>query len=718
MLCPGLSWHAFIFCRFKFSHTRFLNSFSYLDYNSIDYGTLCSRINQSNIRDIFSENDVNQQVELLNQNISDFLTLVPTKTVNLSKNNGFVSRETRYLKSLRDLAFRAFLHDKSEAKWKVFCKQRNRCKNQMRKLKRQVTGRVFEGKSSKEMWNVLRRNGALETAHSIENVDANSLNEHFLSHQRLNMHAREAFEYPHRIDGFLFRTVTVTEIYDSMMTIKSNSIGYDNIPLKFIKLIFPYICDILLYVVNSILEKSTFPDSWKVARVVPIHKKGASNDFCNLRPISVLPVLSKIVENIIKIQLMQHADEQSLLNDHQSAYRAGHSTTSLLLSLTDSIRSNVCAGNFSILISLDLTKAFDSLDDCILNGKLYNNFNFSTSACRLISSYFEHRKQYVECSGCRSEYLDVITGVPQGSVLGPILFMFYLNDFFEHLSQTDCKIFVFADDIQLLFKGKSDSIVQTELQINDCLLKVQDWMNDNRLTINASKTKAMLFKSQRAQDLSLSLVLNNTNIEFVSSMKCLGVIIDDKLSFEAHVNSICASTNFTLKRLYSLNLYLPIHVKKHIAHSLLLSRILYGLEVYTGTSRSQMTQVKLLFNRVIRFVYNIRLRDHVSEFFQMFFKMSFDYFILLRLLLFFYKTIYSQTPQYLCNLFNFSRSIRNQHIVIPRIFSILYERSFVIRVARAWNQLPRELKCFSVPLNVFKNAITQFLISQPNFNNF
>jgi len=293
--------------------------------------------------------------------------------------------------------------------------------------------------------------------------------------------------------------------------------------------------------------------------------------------------------------------------------------------------------------------------------------------------------------------------------------MFYLNDFFEHLSQTNCKIFVFADDIQILFEGKSDSIDQTELQINDCLSRVQNWMTNNRLSINAGKTKAMLFKSPRAQDISLSLILNNTNIEFVSTMKCLGVIIDDKLNFEAHVNSICASTNFTLKRIYSLNIHLPFHVKKQLAHSLLLSRILYGLEVYTGTSRSQLTQVKQRFNRVIRFVYNVRLRDHVSEFVLRFFKISIESFIHLRLILFFYKTVQSQTPQYLCNLFNFSQSLRNQHIVIPRIFSVLHERSFVIRVARIWNQLPRELKSFSFSLNFFKNAITQWLISHPNF---
>ena len=328
-----------------------------------------------------------------------------------------------------------------------------------------------------------------------------------------------------------------------------------------------------------------------------------------------------------------------------------------------------------------------------------------------MKSYLDNRSQFVQYNDFRSECLDVVCGVPQGSVLGPILFMLFINDFFECLDQNSCEIFMFADDIQILFFGQVHLLSETEALINDCLSKTESWMSENKLKINASKTKAMLFNSLGVTDLQLHLHLNNTQIEFVNKLKCLGVTIDNRLTFESHIHTLSSSINFTLKRLYSLNIQLPLNVRKTVANSLLVSRLLYGLEVYSGTIERHVAEIRRLFNRVVRFVYNIKLHESVSNSVIDFLNLSVENFIIFRLLLLFYKIFNQDSPKYLVDLFRFGRSTRSRQLVVPQINSSLFERSFQVRVIRCWNLLPNELKSFSSSTATFKRNLTECLNS-------
>lgn len=709
-LCPGISRHAFIFGQIGFTSQCVDSSFTVFNYNAINYELIRDKIHNSNIYDVFSLTDVNQQVVVLTTILTDLLNTVPKKVCRQLKTKDFyTSREATYARSLRDLAYKAYLNNRTDDNWKTFCYHRNRLKNLLRKLKRSDGCRLFEGKTTKQIWSVLRDSGAQESDSASVSFDACGLNEYFLAHQNSRLRGGNYFVIPDRADGFSFRNINIDELFGYIMSIKSNAVGCDGIPIKFLKLIFPLISNVLLFVINNILTTSIFPEAWKIARVVPIKKKGSSMEFNNLRPISVLPALSKIVEATMKRQIVDYVEEQCLLNDRQSAYRNGHNTTSLLLSLTDLIRKNTLPENFSVLVSLDLTKAFDSIDKFIMNNKLFYRYNFSTPACKMIKSYLDNRQQFVQYKDFRSETLNVECGVPQGSVIGPILFMLFINDFFECLDQSFCDTFIFADDIQILFKGQLCSFSSMETFINDCLRKIDVWMFENKLLVNVGKTKAMLFKSPRAQDLCLNLYMNNILVEFVSEMKCLGVIIDENLTFESHINALCSSINYTLIRLYSLNIYLPSNIRKTIANSLLMSRLLYAMEVYSSTTDGRLNKVRLLINRVARFVYNLKLSDHVSRYVVELVGLTTDNFIVTRLLLFFYRVMYLQAPGYLVELFSFSRSIRNPQLLISAINSSSFERSFEIRVARSWNSLPVALKCFSFTPMTFKRRLILYL---------
>jgi len=617
----------------------------------------------------------------------------------------FECREAIFAKSQRDLAYTSYLDDKTEEKWKIFCKYRNRLKTVLRNLSRRKSYRMFASKNTKQMWNTLRNAGIYEDRDQTEITDINALNEYFLSHRTNPTSPRNFSSERPRSDEFTFRNATFEELTVAFSKIKSNAVGHDNIPLKLIKIIFPQIAKYLLHIMNSMLTSSVFPDRWKTARVVPIKKSGSANDFTNMRPISILPILSKVAENLIKEQVVQHFNSSSLIDDCQAAYRHGYNSTSLLISVTDSIREAVSPSSFCVLLSLDSTKAFDSIDPYLLDQKLFSRYRFSKSACALISSYMTGRKQYVCFNGLNSRVLETHGGVPQGSILGPILFMAYINDFVDCLDRTSCKPFIFADDIQLLFFGDVRSLETAETSINNCLGDVQRWMDRNSLKLNSAKTKAMLFKSPRAVEFNLNLYIQNEAVEFVSKLKCLGIYIDNQLNFESHINHLQSSIRFTIKRLHCLNITLPLRIKQNLAHSLLLSRLLYGIEVYSGTSRGNLEKIKILFNSVTRYVYNISLYDHVSEKTKELLSCSVQDFINQRLLFSFYKIISTHTPRSIAEKFVFSRSLRNPQLISPVIFSNLFENSFLVRIVRLWNNLPRDLRHFNCSTNVFKQKL-------------
>lgn len=209
----------------------------------------------------------------------------------------------------------------------------------------------------------------------------------------------------------------------------------------------------------------------------------------------------------------------------------------------------------------------------------------------------------------------------------------------------------------------------------------------------------------------MSIVIDGVPVEFVDSMKCLGVMIDYKLHFDHHINWLCSKINFTLRRLYSLNLYLPMYVKHRIAHALLMSNMLYCAEVFTGSTAGEIRKYKLLLHKIVRFVYSVRIRTPISNYVVNFLGCDFNRFLHIRILLHFYKIMKSNCPEYLRCQFLFSHSVRNPQILYPRISTSLHELSFHVRVARIWNSLPRELKSFVFSVDVFRSKLLEYALS-------
>lgn len=707
------SHHSFIFVSIKFSPQLHPNSIEYKDYNRLNIDDLCQQFNQFPISPIFYTNDVDLQLSTLNGIVESLHDCVPTSR---SRSNSddykwMNSRKIIQGRKERDLAYGVYLANHTAENWRLYCRLRNKAKSIIRKSRHKYGNKLFSKSNNSQTWIKLRNLGCVGRENPILNTsDIESIAENFLNNLTPDDHDLFNFQdFIENPDSFSFTPITQHDLLFAVNSIKSNATGYDNIPIKFIKIIFPLISPLILHLINTVFTTSKFPAAWKLGRVVPISKNGCY-DIDNLRPISILPAMSKILENLMKVQILSHCDSFSLLHPHQYAFRKNHNTTSLLLSLTDSIRQRLDIRENCTLISLDLTKAFDRINHTVLIKKLHDKFKFSKSACKLVYSYLLGRTQYVSVNGFNSSVGTVTSGVPQGSVLGPILFLTYLNDCIPLMKTNYCQPYVFADDILLLYTGNSGQTGNFETYVNSHLNSIANWTRLNCFQINSIKTKAVYFHSRDRSIVYPKIVINDQEIEFVDSLKCLGVTLDSYLNFDNHINSVSNKVCLTLRRLYSLRAYTPRHLRNRLAHSLLMSQLNYGIEVFSGTWSYNVDKIERIVRRIVRYVFNVRTREHsrVTELTPEFLGCTFHDYLNQRILLHFYKIMKLGKPEVLVNAFSFINSTRNIQIDVPLVHLSVFEHSFFVRIYRIWNHLPNSLKLFSYSYSTYKKKIVDY----------
>ena len=292
--------------------------------------------------------------------------------------------------------------------------------------------------------------------------------------------------------------------------------------------------------IYQVLSNGIFPDKLKIAKVVPIFKKGDCALTNNYRPISLLPVISKVIEKIIYNQLSLYFESNKLFFDSQYGFRPNHSTEQATLELTDRIISAMDNNDVPIGIFLDLSKAFDTIDHTILLKKL-EHFGIDGIALKLLKNYLTNRKQYVRLHDVNSNLLPINTGVPQGSILGPLLFIIYINDFARASAIFD--FICYANDTTLfstLNKSINAQNINPDIIINTELAKINEWLVINKLSLNVTKSKFMVFHTQQKHRAIKPPVpkINNTNIDKVEQFKFLGLTLDSNLNWKKHSDNI------------------------------------------------------------------------------------------------------------------------------------------------------------------------------------
>lgn len=376
----------------------------------------------------------------------------------------------------------------------------------------------------------------------------------------------------------------------------------------------PFITPFVTHIINSCILANTFPDSWKRALIIPIPKKNNIQDIKDLRPISILPTLSKILEKILDRQIRRFVADCELLPHVQSGFRAGYSCTTALLCVTDDILQASDQGLVTILVLLDFSRAFDTIDHATLLNILKAK-GFGNDAVCLIASFLYGRSQSVKLNGTTSSPLPILRGVPQGSILSPILFSLYTSLILKELHYT--KAHLYADDCQLYYSFKPSDYMDAVSKINADLANIYNFSNCYNLHINPSKSQILICGNNEICDSLRNVIhihINNSEIPIISSVTNLGLTMDNTFRFRDHIGKCIQSAYGTMKKLYPHRKSLNETLKKRLCQSCVLSRFTYCSEVYQPClDVATVNRVQKVQNACLRYIHGIRKFDHISH---------------------------------------------------------------------------------------------------------
>ena len=410
---------------------------------------------------------------------------------------------------------------------------------------------------------------------------ANTLNEYF-TNIGTDMSSRlpdppvpyQQFLKNRQQSSFYLTPTDPMEILKIINSFLKKSCGPDKIPVKFFKLGAPALSNLLSVLINDCFATGQFPNSLKIAKVFPIHKEGPKDTPSNYRPISILSVIAKLVEKLTYNRLIKFINRKSILTSSQFGFRSAHSTTHAITSIHEKILENVDNNKHTISIYLDLSKAFDSVNHRILLNKL-EHYGIRGISLNFFESYLSNRKQFTVVNGETSELLNILCGVPQGSTLGPLLFLLYINDLAD---ASRFFVSLFADDTCLVLSHENLTILR--LICNAELTHINNWFLANKLTANltkASKYMITLGRTRVKQPEIFNIVMGNTILERVKSIKYLGVIFDERFRWHEHVSYLSTKLACSVGVLSKLRYYTNIPTLISVYYSLVCSHLNYGL---------------------------------------------------------------------------------------------------------------------------------------------
>lgn len=520
--------------------------------------------------------------------------------------------------------------------------------------------------------------------------------------QYINCEINELFE---------LHPVTETEVEDIVMSLRDAAPGVDGLPISLFRSNFALLGKIITHICNVGIRGGTFPQKFMIARVSCIFKSGDAKSISNYRPISVLPCFSKIIENIIARQLITHFSDYNLFTDSQFGFLPKLSTQNAVLRVTDILFDAFNTGEIALGVFLDLSKAFDSLNRTILFDKL-KKYGVQGNSLNWFRSYFSRRMQCVIFEGHESPMLTVDYGVPQGSVIGPILFLIFINDIVN--ASNKLKFIMYADDTNVVLSNRNlnDGI---DL-LNRELILVSDWFVNNCLTLNASKSQFVIFhrKQRKIPVLNVPVVIDNVTIRRVAYTKFLGVQLDENMSWSEHVHYIERKLSKYVPIIYRVRHCLNRQALRSIYNSLIYPNILYCICAWGSCTAVALNPLKRLQRKLIRVICWQPFHADVGPLYRGL--------NLLSVLGVYY---------YMCGIFVFKSLDRTEWfsrqevtyatraselnlLSVPFVRTVHSSRSIRIRGAHVWNNIPESIKN-SVSYNSFKINFKNHLLDMPDF---
>lgn len=643
----ALSDHNVIFCTRKISKIQFNpgnhRSISFRRIKTYSCDVFNEMLSERDWSDVLESKDVDDAWSHFKKHFLAVLDVVaPMRETRIKQNSAkWMTSEILNLIRQRDSYFRKFKKTKQTTDYEKFIYLRNQVRYSTEKAKSQfyVDSIAENAHQPKKLWKVLGELGSTgKTTLKCVNIGlvingllcydkwkvANHFNKFFTTvaeclvdklpcgSGRYGPSFVNLFYQGKKVvpNAFVIRPVSVERVRSGLSALSINkATGLDLIPARFLRDSADTIASVITYIVNLSISQGKFPSELKMARVAPLFKKNCKSDVGNYRPVSILTTMSKILERLVYEQVEEYLVKNKLLYELQSGFRSAHSTETCLINLVDFIKENFSEGNYVGMILLDLQKAFDTVNHAILLSKL-QCAGFSQAAVKWFTSYVTGRTQVCEVEGARSTPLEMVCGVPQGSILGPLLFLLYVNDMPAAIK---CKLLLYADDSALLVPG--NDVKEIECTLSKELENARQWLIDNRLSIHLGKTESILFGTKRklSKINRLKVSCNGADITSQTSVLYLGVTLEQSLSCEAVALKILSKCAGKLKFLYRKTRLFDLSVKKMLSSSLVLCHLDYACSAwYSSLTAKLRNKLQVMQHNIIRYILDIPPRTHIG----------------------------------------------------------------------------------------------------------
>ena len=464
-----------------------------------------------------------------------------------------------------------------------------------------------------------------------------------------------------------FEVQTQEDIAKIVSKCATKSCSLDNIPTSLLKndSVFHTVLPILTTMVNKSLSSGQFPDSLKQAQVVPLLKKSGLDisDLKNYRPVSNIPFLSKVVEKVIAQQINDHLTRHGLHDEKQSAYKRGCSTETALLRIKADIDHILDDGDGVLLVLLDLSAAFDTIDHGILLQRLATEVGLNDKALAWVESYLTGRRQAVHINGCISKAVPLRIGVPQGSVLGPLLFLIYLLPLKRVIEYHHTSRHGFADDTQLYAQLCLKNPVMCASQIDkmqECLSDVRQWMLTNKLKLNDSKTEVLVIAAKSNIKLTESIKVKiGEEVISPTPVACnLGATLDNTMSMECQISSVTRKVYYNLRRIAKIKQYLTPSACANAINSTVISRLDFHNGLLLGLPAKALSRLQLAQHNAARVLTGTKRAEHITPVLQKLHWLPVQQRVAFKVLTTIQKALHSPTaPAYLAELLPLYRPV-------------------------------------------------------------
>lgn len=712
------------------------------DFSDGNIANFCNILNWEKWNEIFDETDVNKMFSSFHETYKYYFDIafpIQQRKLKQGKNKSWItsgiitsSRRKRYLHSYKK-------QNHLSLDMQIYIKEYNKIyRKVIKEAKRRGNDDYIRKSKNKTQatWNIIRNEtGTQPVAKSITlklknrqvsdaTSVANIFNEYFSkiaddliqrNFQTPSTNHTENYKPP---KGSMFlRQVTGSELMLTMNTLKKLSCGFDGIPDCIISQTRYQIAEPLMHIINHSFTTGTFPDLLKIAKVTPLHKKGATDDVNNYRPVAQLSGFSKIFEKLFYNRLIEFINKNSLLSNHQHGFRQSRSTTTAIYEYLHSILKAIDEKEMATGIFLDLSKAFDVIDHDILLHKLECK-GIRGISNEWIRTYLTNRQQSVVLkqdtttgnisrrTTHTSEKTTIKYGVPQGSTLGPILFLLYIDDLNDtvHAKQ---KI-LFADDTSILITGLEQKHLQ--LSTDTSLLELTHWFNKNKLIINTEKTVAMNFHlSHHKQQSNHTLKINDRSLTLVDDVKFLGIYLQSDLKWNTHTKTLSAKLSSICYMLRILNTSCSREIVMQAYHAHFQSAIRYGI-IFWGNAPCSQSVFKTQ-KRAVRIICNMKRQDSCRSLFPTLKILNIPCLYIFETIVFI-KYYLGSTSAYQLNSSVHSHRTRNdKNIHVSYARTSAYQKSVLHRGTQLYNHLPGSIKLIKEE-SIFKQKLKSFLMDR------